>query len=71
MVFNNLCVLVHWTKVASALEGLKLCTRRQRSASGLYLYGILLADDKLFIMVAGQHLTSDLWAPIVRGCPSL
>ena len=23
MVFKNLCVLVHWTKVVSALEGLK------------------------------------------------
>ena len=22
MVFKNICVLVHWTKVASALEGL-------------------------------------------------
>ena len=29
MVFKNLCVLVLWTKVASALEGLtcKLCIR--------------------------------------------
>ena len=26
MVFKNLCVLVLWTKVASALEGLKLAS---------------------------------------------
>ena len=23
MIFKNLCILVHWSKVASALEGLK------------------------------------------------
>ena len=37
MVFKELCILVLWTKVASALEGLKVVTRKKiQSLSGPY-----------------------------------
>ena len=28
MIFKNLCIVVLWTKVASALEGLKCCSEQ-------------------------------------------
>ena len=38
MVFKNLCIFVLWTKLASALEGLKygLCTVEIRSKEKLF-----------------------------------
>ena len=45
MVFKNLCVLVLWTKVASALEGLKLL--RYVTISILQRYDILM----IFFMI--------------------
>ena len=35
MVFKNICILVHWTKVASALEGLSICLPCLTSGQGL------------------------------------
>ena len=35
MVFKNLCILVLWTKVASALEGFELCKSKSYSTGGV------------------------------------
>ena len=37
MFFKNLCVIVHWTKVVSALEGLRICVE---------IYGYVVFPDR-------------------------
>ena len=40
MLFKNLCILVLWTKVTSALEGLKYHISKQHLAISLGMYGL-------------------------------
>ena len=37
MIFKNVCVFVLWTKIASALEGLKLTTTSMHYSSEIHL----------------------------------
>ena len=54
MVFNNLCILVLWTKVASALEGLTLkdynFLKRELKCFNLCASAVCTWSDNLEIM---------------------
>ena len=58
MVVKNLCVFVLWTKVASALEGLKLSSHNSLLTTKTHRVLIFL-DRKLSYCFEGQEVT--LW----------
>ena len=61
MFFKNLCVLVFWTKVASALEGLKkissTSTRQLSLKSALSMNGLItIGQGNSYSLYSQQHV---------------
>ena len=57
MVFKNLCILVLWTKVALALEGLRV---------------VLASSTNKIFFFKGKHSWENIgWRMLIRGLPTI
>ena len=59
MIFKNLCVLVLWTKIASALEGLMDVLSQFRSKVYIFLFLLYVTDD--FVAICILYKSIPLW----------